>query len=335
MQALPHARQFCAVGARGHRTSVTPTSSSTRRPSATRCSSSSTPVRRSSTSRTRRRRRPRPRAGPARPSSPGSRSCSRRASAAFELWTGRARAGRRHEGRPRLAGVTLELTTAGESHGPALVAILTGLPAGLRLDRDAIAARPRAPPAGLRPQPAAEARGGRGRGPRRPPSRHDARHAARARRSQPRPRELGVGDEPVAARGRAGAARARSRSRSRGRATPTSPASLKFGHDDVRNALERASARQTAVHVAAGAVAKALLAEIGVDGRGSRRRDRRRRHARQGGRRRPTLRAPTATRSAGSSRSSRTACRRGSARTRRRPIVSTRASQRRSWASRR
>jgi chorismate synthase len=43
----------------------------------------------------------------------------------------------------------------------------------------------------------------------------------------------------------------------------------KFAHDDVRNALERASARHTAVHVAAGAVAKALLAEIGiaVDGR--------------------------------------------------------------------
>jgi chorismate synthase len=38
----------------------------------------------------------------------------------------------------------------------------------------------------------------------------------------------------------------------------------KFGHADVRNALERASARQTAVHVAAGAVAKALLGEIGV-----------------------------------------------------------------------
>ena len=39
---------------------------------------------------------------------------------------------------------------------------------------------------------------------------------------------------------------------------------LKFGHEDTRNALERASARQTAIHVAAGAVAKALLAEIGV-----------------------------------------------------------------------
>jgi chorismate synthase len=39
---------------------------------------------------------------------------------------------------------------------------------------------------------------------------------------------------------------------------------LKYGHTDVRNALERASARQTASHVAAGAVAKALLEEIGV-----------------------------------------------------------------------
>src|SRR5262249_9223678 len=39
---------------------------------------------------------------------------------------------------------------------------------------------------------------------------------------------------------------------------------LKYGHDDVRNALERASARQTAAHVAGGAVAKALLREIGV-----------------------------------------------------------------------
>ncbi len=34
--------------------------------------------------------------------------------------------------------MTLTLTTAGESHGPALVAIVTGLPAGLVLDRAAI-----------------------------------------------------------------------------------------------------------------------------------------------------------------------------------------------------
>jgi chorismate synthase len=39
---------------------------------------------------------------------------------------------------------------------------------------------------------------------------------------------------------------------------------LKYGLSDVRDALERASARHTAVIVAAGSVAKALLAEIGV-----------------------------------------------------------------------
>jgi len=40
---------------------------------------------------------------------------------------------------------------------------------------------------------------------------------------------------------------------------------LKYGHDDVRDALERASARHTAVLVAAGAVAKALLRELGIE----------------------------------------------------------------------
>ena len=34
--------------------------------------------------------------------------------------------------------MTLKLATAGESHGPALVGILSGLPAGLGLERDAI-----------------------------------------------------------------------------------------------------------------------------------------------------------------------------------------------------
>ena len=34
--------------------------------------------------------------------------------------------------------MALRLLTAGESHGPALAAIVTGLPAGLRLDRAAI-----------------------------------------------------------------------------------------------------------------------------------------------------------------------------------------------------
>jgi chorismate synthase len=44
---------------------------------------------------------------------------------------------------------------------------------------------------------------------------------------------------------------------------------LKYGHDDIRNALERASARHTAVAVAAGSVAKALLQVVDVEVRGS------------------------------------------------------------------
>lgn len=42
------------------------------------------------------------------------------------------------------------------------------------------------------------------------------------------------------------------------------PGALKYGHLDVRNVLERASARETAVRVAAGAVARALLGQLGV-----------------------------------------------------------------------
>ena len=40
---------------------------------------------------------------------------------------------------------------------------------------------------------------------------------------------------------------------------------LKYGFDDVRNVLERASARETAARVAAGAVCKAFLGELGVE----------------------------------------------------------------------
>jgi chorismate synthase len=47
------------------------------------------------------------------------------------------------------------------------------------------------------------------------------------------------------------------------------PGVLKYDLDDVRNALERASARHTAVQVAAGAVAKSLLAAIGISVTGS------------------------------------------------------------------
>jgi len=164
--------------------------------------------------------------------------------------------------------VTLDLATAGESHGPALVAILTGLPAGLLLDRAAIDDDLR------------RRREGYGRSPRQQLERDEVEvlaglrhgvtlgtplallirnrdHESWAWGMSPWPPEgepTGKGVRPVTLPrpGHADLA-----------------GSLKYGHEDVRNALERASARQTAAHVAAGAVAKALLREIGVSVAGS------------------------------------------------------------------
>ncbi len=159
--------------------------------------------------------------------------------------------------------MTLELTTAGESHGPALVGILGGLPAGLPLERAAI------------DHDLARRREGYGRSPRQELEldevevlaglRHGVTlgtplalvirnrdHASWEWGMSPWPPEnepSGKGTTPVTLPrpGHADLA-----------------GSLKFGHQDARNALERASARHTALHVAAGSVARALLAEIGV-----------------------------------------------------------------------
>jgi len=159
--------------------------------------------------------------------------------------------------------VTLELATAGESHGPALVAILAGLPAGLVLERGAIDADLR-----RRQQ-------GYGRSPRQQIETDEVEVLAGLRhgRTLGTPLALVVrnrdhknwtwGMSPWPPEGEP---------EGKGTKGVTLPrpghADLagvqKYGHSDVRDALERASARHTAVHVAAGAVAKALLAQIGV-----------------------------------------------------------------------
>jgi chorismate synthase len=159
--------------------------------------------------------------------------------------------------------VTLRLATAGESHGPALVGILTGLPSGLRLEREAI------------DRDLARRREGYGRSPRQRLERDEVEVLAGLRHGVTLGTPLALvirnrdhaswtwGMSPWPPEGEP---------TGKGTSAVTLPrpghadlaGTLKFGHADVRNALERASARQTAMHVAGGAVAKALLAEIGV-----------------------------------------------------------------------
>jgi len=161
----------------------------------------------------------------------------------------------------------LRLTTAGESHGPALVAIVTGLPAGLTLDREAIDAdlRRRQQGYGRSPRQQLEhdevevlagLRHGRTLGTPLALVVRNRDHANWAWGMSPWPPEgepEGKGTKPVTLPrpGHADLAGAQ-----------------KFGLEDVRDALERASARQTAVAVAAGAVAKTLLGELGIEVRG-------------------------------------------------------------------
>ncbi len=164
--------------------------------------------------------------------------------------------------------MTLRLSSAGESHGPALVAILSGLPAGLELDRDAVDAdlkrrqegygrSPRQQIEQDRVEVLAGLRHGRTLGTPLALVVRNVDHKNWTWGMAPWPPDgepSGKGTKPVTLPrpGHADLAGVQ-----------------KFGHTDVRNSLERASARHTAVHVAAGAVAKALLGTIGISVAGS------------------------------------------------------------------
>jgi chorismate synthase len=164
--------------------------------------------------------------------------------------------------------MTLTLATAGESHGPALVGIVTGLPAGLVLDRDAIDSAlarrqqgygrsPRQQLEQDRVEVLAGLRHGRTLGTPLALLVRNRDHANWEWGMSPWPPEgepSGKGTKPVTLPrpGHADLA-----------------GTLKYGHADARDALERASARQTAVTVAAGAVAKALLAHVDMQVEGS------------------------------------------------------------------
>ena len=164
--------------------------------------------------------------------------------------------------------------TAGESHGPTLGAIVEGVPAGLTVTEDGLAVD------------LARRQRGYGRGARQAIEQDRARILGGVRQGT----TLGspilllvanrdwenwtevmsvepLGDE--AAAGLAAAAEGGNK-----RATPVTrvrpghadlAGALKYGFNDVRNVLERASARETTARVAAGGIARAFLRELGIE----------------------------------------------------------------------
>ena len=154
--------------------------------------------------------------------------------------------------------------TAGESHGRALVVILEGIPAGLQLDLDAITRDLR------------RRQGGYGRGRRMAieADRADVLSGVRAGETLGGPiamlienrdwpnwqQTMHVGPEPPE-----GASGGKKPPVTRPRPGHADLAGVaKYARSDVRDVLERASARETAGRVAAGAVAKQLLARVGA-----------------------------------------------------------------------
>jgi chorismate synthase len=155
--------------------------------------------------------------------------------------------------------MALRLITAGESHGPGLTCIVEGLPAGLELDREAIDAD------------MARRQLGHGRGGRMKIERDAAEVTAGVRhgrtlggpvalqvrnrdfanweeRMSPWPVEAEVSEVHLPRPGHADLV-----------------GTWKYGLTDVRDILERASARETAARVAGGAVCKAFLRALGVE----------------------------------------------------------------------
>ena len=149
--------------------------------------------------------------------------------------------------------------TAGESHGPGLVAIVEGVPAGLALDREAL------------DRDMARRQLGHGRGGRMKIEsdsvevRSGVRHGRTLgspiavlvanrdysnweERMNPWPVDAEVEEVHLPRPGHADLV-----------------GSQKYGHSDIRNVLERASARETAARVAAGSIARSFLAAVGVE----------------------------------------------------------------------
>lgn len=153
----------------------------------------------------------------------------------------------------------LRWLTAGESHGPALTVIVEGVPAGLALSEEQIASE------------LARRQKGYGRGGRMKIEQDRAVIEAGVRNGETlgSPITLRIENRDFANwRGRMGAERFESEPEPVTLPRPGHAdlaGALKYDRRDARDILERASARETAARTAAGAVAKALLAQCGIE----------------------------------------------------------------------
>lgn len=156
----------------------------------------------------------------------------------------------------------LRLLTAGESHGPLLSAILEGLPAGLRLDAAAVDAD------------LARRQHGYGRGGRMKLERDQVRFTGGLRGGETLGGPLamtvtnldhGVWEKVMGPLEIDAEAAEKRRLSSPRPGHADLPGGLKYGRRDLRDILERASARETTMRVAAGAVCRQLLEAVGVE----------------------------------------------------------------------
>src|SRR3984957_7763873 len=151
----------------------------------------------------------------------------------------------------------LRFLTAGESHGPSLSVIVEGLPAGLAIDEEAISGE------------LSRRRLGYGRGPRMRFERDVVRLIGGIRHGRtlgsPVSVEILNSEWPKWEQEMSAAPGKPEKILTAPRPGHADLAGMqKYGFDDARDVLERASARETAARVAAGSLAKALLATIDV-----------------------------------------------------------------------
>jgi chorismate synthase len=158
----------------------------------------------------------------------------------------------------------LRFLTAGESHGQALVVTLDGMPAGLTLDLDALNAQLRRRQGGY----------GRGRRMQIESDRAEILGGVRHGVTTGAPIALLIKNrdwvnwqqtmhvEPEMPEGASGTKRADVTRPRPGHADLAG--AIKYGHTDIRDVLERASARETASRVAAGTLARQLLGRLGI-----------------------------------------------------------------------